>query len=928
MAATDFSDYSALGSASSTTVSTIKIGATTDSEAVITADSTATGDDLTGTDDEDGVTLPASLVSGASGSFTVNVTNTSGASVFLNAWIDFNGNGLLTDAGEQVAANTVIATGTSNSNKTISFTVPATATSGKVGVRVRLTSTSTPGSTGLSGNGEVEDNLVLICPTITISPTSLPSAAVGAAFTQTLTSSGGASPYTYSVTSGTLPGGLSLSTGGVLSGTPNSSTSQTFTVQAVDLNGCSATRSFTVAPTVYDDTNYNGLRDVGEPGLSNVTVELWDPGADHAIGGSGPNSDLMLTSTTTDARGLYYFHNLQPAAYFMRVLMPTAQEIIGGNPVNLDNGVDNDNNAALQPGGPGTPAYSPIITLRTGQEPTVDDGDPDTNYTVDFGLFGGMSLGNLVWQDSNDNGSRDNGEPGIDGVTLQIWSTGADNSIGGTDDVLLQTTTTSGGGSYNFTSLTPGKFYVRIPTPPGAQPISSSITAFVDNGVDNVDKGLQLSGGAVNSPVITLTPGTEPGTSGGSNYNSTIDFGLVNMTPTIYMSATQADSIEAFDATSGLYTGSLDSAFGNSLIDALVTRPAGAHADLRFSLEGSSDLATWTTISLTPATTTNADQTQTQRYSQVDAAFSGASRGFLRLKVTLDANLDGTPEAATTTGALGWARVPFAAGRQSLSMPLLLPAIYTGKVSSISGSTVVVNTNGADIHAQLQNGVNYYVEVMDGTLKGRTLDIDASATSGGNIVLTSSADTKLVGTRITIRPHWTLGALLPVGALQPATTEDAADRVMFFDSASGQFQIDWLHTTAGAAQWVRDGDASLANDGSRIIPPQAGMLVQLRTTPTTLTLLGEVRTVALALPQTSGTSLRSTGLATPQTPGALPFTPGSRLRLWSGDADPTVAKYQNYLLNPQSEWVDETTGLDVTQQPLLDAFRAFFLVQP
>ena len=363
-------------------------------------------------------------------------------------------------------------------------------------------------------------------------------------------------------------------------------------------------------------------------------------------------------------------------------------------------------------------------------------------------------------------------------------------------------------------------------------------------------------------------------------------------------------------------------------IDALVTRPAGAHADLRFYLEGSSDLAIWNTIAINPATTNNADQTQTQCYSHIDAAFSGASRGFLRLKVTLDANLDGTPEASTTTGALGWARMQFAAGRQSLSMPLLLPAIYTGKVSSISGSTVVVNTNGADIHAQLLNGVNYYVEVLDGTLKGRTFDLNASATSGGNIMITTSADSSLVGTSIRIRPHWTLGALLPVGALQPAATEDAADRVMFFDSASGQFQIDWLHTTAGAAQWVRDGDASLANDSSRIIPPQAGMLVQLRSTPTTLTLLGEVRTVTLALPQTSGTSLSSTGLATPQTPGALPFTPGSRLRLWSGDADPTTATYQNYLLNPQSDWVDESTGLDVTQQPLLDAFRAFFLVQP
>jgi hypothetical protein len=429
--------------------------------------------------------------------------------------------------------------------------------------------------------------LAVNCPSISVTPTTLPNAYYATSYSQQLTSGGGTGPYTYAVIAGSPPAGISISSSGLLSGSAQVYGTASFTVRSTDAYNCSATQSYSLlvkglslGDTVYDDTNFNGQRDAGEPGLSNITVELWDPGADHAIGGSGPNSDLMLTSTTTNAQGLYYFHNLQPAAYFMRVLMPTAQEIIGGNPVNLDNGVDNDNNAALQPGGPGTPAYSPIITLSTGQEPTVDDGDPDTNYTVDFGLFGGMSLGNLVWQDSNDNGSRDNGEPGIDGVVVQIWSTGADNSIGGTDDVLLQSTTTSGGGGYIFTSLTPGKIYVRIPTPPGAQPISSSNTTFADNGVDNVDKGLQLSGGAVNSPVVTLTPGGELGSGAGSNFNPTIDFGLVNMTPTIYMSATQADSIEAFDATSGLYTGSLESAFGNSL-----SQGNGDYGDVPYDME-------------------------------------------------------------------------------------------------------------------------------------------------------------------------------------------------------------------------------------------------------------------------------------------------------------------------------------------------------
>ena len=249
-AATDFSDYSLFGSASSTQVSTIKIGATTDTETVITANTAATGDDITGTDDEDGVTLPASVVLGAASSMTVNVTNSSGASAFLNVWIDFNRNGVLTDAGEQVASNTVISTGTSNSNKTVSFTVPASATAGTAGVRVRLTSTSTPGSIGLSGNGEVEDNIMtLACPAITFSPTTLTTPTVGTAYSQSISASGPTTTFTYAVTSGTLPAGLTLSSAGVLSGTATSSASATFTVTATGANTCAASQAYTVTPS-------------------------------------------------------------------------------------------------------------------------------------------------------------------------------------------------------------------------------------------------------------------------------------------------------------------------------------------------------------------------------------------------------------------------------------------------------------------------------------------------------------------------------------------------------------------------------------------------------------------------------------------------------------------------------------------------------
>lgn len=69
---------------------------------------------------------------------------------------------------------------------------------------------------------------------VTVSPGSLPNGQVTSPYSQTLSASGGALPYLYAVTAGALPSGLTLSSGGILSGTPTAGGTFNFTVTATD----------------------------------------------------------------------------------------------------------------------------------------------------------------------------------------------------------------------------------------------------------------------------------------------------------------------------------------------------------------------------------------------------------------------------------------------------------------------------------------------------------------------------------------------------------------------------------------------------------------------------------------------------------------------------------------------------------------------
>jgi large repetitive protein len=133
--------------------------------------------------------------------------------------------------GITLGASTGLLSGTPTTAGTYSFTVKVTDSSG-------LTST--------------EAATVTIIPGPSMTFAAPPGGWTNTVYGYTLTESGGTSPFTWSVSSGSLPAGISLSPDGNLSGTPTATGTSSFTVKVTDANGQSATQatSITVAAGV------------------------------------------------------------------------------------------------------------------------------------------------------------------------------------------------------------------------------------------------------------------------------------------------------------------------------------------------------------------------------------------------------------------------------------------------------------------------------------------------------------------------------------------------------------------------------------------------------------------------------------------------------------------------------------------------------
>ena len=145
------------------------------------------------------------------------------------------------------AASVAVASAASHGTATASGTsITYTPTAGYSGPD-SFTYTATNAS-GTSSPATV--SITVSAPTLAVAPASLNAGLQGTTYSATISASGGTAPYSYTISSGSLPAGMSLNTStGTISGTPSSSGTSSFTVTATDANGATGSRAYSVAVT-------------------------------------------------------------------------------------------------------------------------------------------------------------------------------------------------------------------------------------------------------------------------------------------------------------------------------------------------------------------------------------------------------------------------------------------------------------------------------------------------------------------------------------------------------------------------------------------------------------------------------------------------------------------------------------------------------
>lgn len=312
------------------------------------------------------ITNPAANATNISTTPTITGTSTTAGTIALAVRA-----GTAT-TGTTVASGTATTDGTSPWSGTVS---PALANNTQYTVTATQT---TPG-----GTSTVSKTFTTVAATapVSVTTTTLPNATQNSPYSTQLAATGGTPPYTWAVTAGSLPTGLTLSTDGVLSGTPTGTGASTFSVVATDsANSPSPAQSLTLT--------VNAPADTTAPVVTSVTSSLED--GSYTVGQNVPVSINFSEAVT----------------------------VVGTPQLVMETGtVDRTANYVS---GSGTTALTFSYTVQVG------DTSSDLNYvgTTSLGLPGSASIKDAAGNNAN----------------LALPATNAPGSLAGSKAIVIDTT--------------------------------------------------------------------------------------------------------------------------------------------------------------------------------------------------------------------------------------------------------------------------------------------------------------------------------------------------------------------------------------------------------------------------------------------------------------------------------------------------------
>ncbi|MBD6783986.1 MSCRAMM family adhesin SdrD, partial [Staphylococcus aureus] len=245
----------------------------------------------------------------------------------------------------------------------------------------------------------------------------------------------------------TSDGNRSVSTGNALGFTNNQS-------------GGAGQEVYKIGNYVWEDTNKNGVQELGEKGVGNVTVTVFDN-----------NTNTKVGEAVTKEDGSYLIPNLPNGDYRVEFSnLPKGYEV---TPSKQGNNEELDSNG-----------LSSVITVN-GKD----------NLSADLGIYKPKyNLGDYVWEDTNKNGIQDQDEKGISGVTVTLKDENGN---------VLKTVTTDADGKYKFTDLDNGNYKVEFTTPEGYTP--TTVTSGSD--IEKDSNGLTTTGVINGADNMTLDSG-------------------------------------------------------------------------------------------------------------------------------------------------------------------------------------------------------------------------------------------------------------------------------------------------------------------------------------------------------------------------------------------------------------------------------------